>query len=366
MKRIANRLARLTILPLLLCAVALSGCERFTPPEPDRFPLTAEQKLADFEQFYDTLLTSYPNFDDAAALFGVDFRARHDYYQRLVEGAETDFSYFCVLNAIEEDVPSFHTDMMLPFYEDIRDLGGYNLRAVLARRDLRESMDYWYDCLEEGCEELADVGFMSFKYIDGGYLYDPLYSEPAYDTYGGYSVTAVDGADITDYAVSNVSCDELKYDYPRGTPYRYFVTFNDAVGTPVTLTLEDPQGNTETLTLFASIEAETVSYYAYLFYDYGDEDDDKRDDGEDSDDWDDSVYSYVDEARGVTFVAVCDLDNEEGETLAAILTEAVARGGDLIIDLRSNGGGYTSYTAEYIYAPLYGETFTREYSWYMP
>ena len=95
--------------------------------------LTMEQKLSDFNDLYDTLSESIPYFDDIDSLYGIDFRDRHDYYESKIRETTDNCEFYCTLQAISQDIPSFHTDICFPLYSNIRNIQCCGSDEVLDR-----------------------------------------------------------------------------------------------------------------------------------------------------------------------------------------------------------------------------------------
>ena len=87
--------------------------------------LSDEQKLEDFEQFYDLMCKEAPFLDDVKKTYGIDFVANKDYYEELILSTETNVEFFATMDAICSDLCSFHTNMTLPYSQKIEDDSQY-------------------------------------------------------------------------------------------------------------------------------------------------------------------------------------------------------------------------------------------------
>jgi hypothetical protein len=316
-------------------------------------PLSADGKLEDFRQLFETLSDSIPNFAEQKKVFGFDFTERKALYEELIQTVESDFDYFCVMNAIMQDIPSFHTDLVFPIYESIKQLNCYNLNAILSDGALKSKIDCWYDCIAAACNEYEDISVASFKYIDNQYIFDPLYSDSDFDLYMGHSIARIENStDIARFAAESISCDALKYDYSKGTPYRTFITLNNSVGLPVNIVLKDTAGNEKHLVLFASLQAETISFYSDIF--------DNKTTVELP-----PLYSYNDRKNDIEYIAIRNfIGSSTGRAVRDRLK--VLSANNVIIDLRGNYGGEQTFATKYIYPELYGSDHNMVCEYFVP
>ena len=94
--------------------------------KPHMVNLTEQEKLEDFQYYYDTMLASFPMLEEYKEAYGYDFEARKEYYEQLVRETESDYEFFCVMSAIVNELPSFHTDLVFPRFDQYKSLGCYN------------------------------------------------------------------------------------------------------------------------------------------------------------------------------------------------------------------------------------------------
>ena len=104
---------------LCLCACRLSAQ---TAEALEMAPLTAEQKVADFEYLYGVLRDNYPFFGVAERKYGIDWLARHDEYVERLKATTDNKSYISALNRIIKELRDGHLDLFptaLPeFFEE--------------------------------------------------------------------------------------------------------------------------------------------------------------------------------------------------------------------------------------------------------
>ena len=110
-------------------------------------PLTAEQKVADFEYLYGVLRDNYPFFGVAERKFGIDWLARHDEYVERLKATTDNKSYISALNRIIKELRDGHLDLFptaLPefFEEAYASNRGYKRWVKMIRKSGRRA-EYW-------------------------------------------------------------------------------------------------------------------------------------------------------------------------------------------------------------------------------
>ncbi len=112
--------------------------------------LTMEQKLADFEYFYDCIVTSVPvnTLKEFENRYGFSFAERYEIYKDMVEATENDLEFYCVMNMIGEEIPSFHTGIAYPDYKYYQTFGCWNINQLLDTRYIKSKAEFWNNTLK--------------------------------------------------------------------------------------------------------------------------------------------------------------------------------------------------------------------------
>lgn len=338
---------------LLRYKIVIGIKNAFFNKEVSSLNLTHDEKMADFEEFYSNIIKSVPLLDDQAKMYGISFKDRKDYYIELIEKTQDDYEFFCTMAAIEEDIPSFHTDICFPLYSNISNLGGYNVEKILCGTNFKSITEYWYKCIGNAYVRFSEVQRTNFKYIDGEYLFDAPYSSEQYQNFQGYTLVSIDGKRINDYVVSNVSTYKIYYDYVRDIPYRWYLTLNDRVGEKVKVTLKDSDGNTINTELYFDFQIEVIDAFSYYY-----EDDATESKGS-------SIYYYSDFENGIGYVDIENFLNSNGKELEKIL-KSMGDFDNIVIDLRGNYGGYRKYAQRYLYQAIYSDDVETTLNWFIP
>lgn len=326
--------------------------ELFPAKKIESLNLSHEQKIADFEKMYDTIVSGFSNLDCIKEYNSIDFVQRKSYYLNLINKTENDFQYYCTMKAILCDLSSFHTSLCFPDYKSLCGTKGYDLKQVLAERDTIPYIEYWNKEIEKRCREYSKIAVAEFRYIDGKYIYDEWYSNDEYDDLQGYSIETIDGINIDKYAVDNVSIYYTRYDSGHNKPYKRTVAFNDEIGEMHEVVFKSDNGGSVTKELYTSLEMEIVSEFSYVY--------DEEIDSSYCD-----IYDYYDADLDVLYVAVNNFVNNNGNSLKDIFLQA-SDDTKIIIDLRDNYGGSSLYAEKYIYPYLYDKDIVFEEKWFVP
>lgn len=320
--------------------------------------LTTDQKIADFEEFYNNIIESVPLLDEQENLYGISFKNRKDYYLDLVKKTENDFQFFCTMSAIIKDIPSMHTYINTPIYSDISKLDCYNLEKTLSKYNIKSLTEYWYKTVGNSCKEFSGIDRVNFRYVNGQYLFDPMGVDDKYQNLKRFELVSINNEPMSEYIVNNISTYDLRYDYKRNVPYRWYFTLNDSIGEKVNVTLfNSDDGSTINTELYFDIQMEIVDSLA----------DSYEEDKQDIEDVNNekAFNSYIDYENNIGYVYLESFMNSDGEELKATL-QSMKNFDSIIIDLRNNSGGYRQYAVDYLYPAIYGEDITTKLNWAVP
>lgn len=308
----------------------------------NRKELTEEEKMEDFEYLYETLVNSIPMIDKYEELFQISFRERKDYYKELVKSTHTDFEFFCVIEAMINDIPSFHTDLVSPY--SIDGLRCYNGKKI--RADVGNDNKYWQELIQQVCRKAIGREFYCFSYIDGEYVFNTIESSnEKLDWNEKYILVAVEGMDVGTYVKYGISTYPLSYDGKNKISYRENMVFNDVEGTKVSLKLQKEDGTVVCKECFYSIYSEEI----YQFKDR------KKTN-------DEVIYVYEDE--NISYIKIDSMSITYGEKIKESILGL--KNENVILDLRECYGGSVNVASEYIYPALFTEDVSISNKWYVP
>jgi C-terminal processing protease CtpA/Prc len=140
----------------------------------------------------------------------------------------------------------------------------------------------------------------------------------------------------------------LFYDGVNGKPARTRIICNSQMGTAVTITVENQDGSTENMETYLSVLADNLWVYSGL-YQYGSDED---------------FLVYEDDENQISYVQLNSMGSTDGDEVYDALKNL--KYDNVILDLRENYGGNTSYASDYVYPALFADDIKETGTWYMP
>lgn len=314
--------------------------------------LTSEQKAEDFEYYYNTMLSGFPMFETYNNVLEFDFEEKKEYYKELAVSAGSDFEFYCVMSAVANEFPSFHTDIVYPNYESYKSLGCYNMTHTLCNNKVYPASIYWNELLKNEYDNIHDVTFYSYTYLNGEYV--------LIDEFGGYPsgtrLTEIDGIDINTYVYEHLfsSCSK-KYDSLNNNVYINNFYVNDKLGDPIEMTLILPNGETVCEKAYQDIysDMDVVLYNAY------------SDNGSGFQSvLGQPVYSFNDDDNSIGYIKLGSMNYIFKDEIAENIKQ-ISKNQSVIIDLRDNYGGSAVIGEKYIYPYIFSDSINVNSKWYM-
>lgn len=313
--------------------------------------LDSSQKMEDFNTFYTVIVESVPQLDESSKIYGINFKERYEYYREEIERTDNNFEFYCVMEAIGEEIPSFHTELCFPLYSNLRTLNCYNSRQTLFQLGKQSKIEAWNEIVEEGIQQYEDVDILGSKYVRGKYIVDELDLPEYYENMKGCQLIQIDGIDADEYLNQNLSTFNRNYDYDYNKPYRKYCVFNNKVGKKVSVLWETQNGSQLELEMYVDYGAEVAFNYRDIFATNAVNDNLKTED----------IIVYTDDVNELEYIAINNFMNQDGEFLEKHLKNL--KYDTIIIDLRENYGGYIQYAQDYIFPVLYSEDVLQSYQW---
>ncbi len=356
MKTVTKKvIVALLIILSLFMALSVVYMARFTikaaynsvlpPAEITSVDLTEDEKAEDFEYFYNTVISSVPSIDNYAEAYGFSFRDRKEYYEKLIRGTKNDFEYYAVMDAIIQDVPSFHTDLLYPGSYD--SVNCYNADKISSDRGVIAYSDYWCDILDDE-KDKDNSDYYSFLYKDGDYYYSELESTACEEMSGSRLVT-VDGVSADEYIISRPFAYNLYFDGKNDKPCRTRIVFNGSKGKECSVVLLTDAGEVLECTLFADIYLERVFLEK------------TRDIYSSNVSSEDPIAFENDNAA---YVKIDNMSPRYAGKVEELLKNIKSE--NIILDLRENYGGNNQFAAEHIYPYLFSERITERSTFFIP
>ena len=325
--------------------------------------LTMEQKLEDLDYMYEIVCLGNPNKEYLEQLYGISYDDIYNRYRQLVIDSKTDYEYFSIMACFLGVLPGQHNAMMIPNYQ--QGTSSFLMIEQLASQKMRDYAYSWKEAFRDEVLKYREYGIIGFRYMDGKYI--GIHSDSTLmkfnNTYGSAQLLTIDGKDPVDLCFDYLLRESVYYDEGNDCFIRRSLYFNDGIGEPHTAEILMPDGEIVTTTIYEApgfeiAMADGISNYPE---EIGVPDVSSAPEDETSEDSMYPVYhgnTYMitaDPDRNLVYVDCDACDTSEGEKLAEDLTEALALSDAdyVILDLRSNGGGSTSFCNEQVLPVLF-------------
>ena len=317
--------------------------------------MTTEEKLEDFEEFYNTILEATPYLNEVKELYGIDFMQRKSYYEQEIKDTENNLQFYGVMKAIAVDVASFHTDVCFPWYDNLTGLSCYDSEETLAQIGIEAKLEAWMQNIGEEIKAYEDVKYVIACYVDGEYVVWQSATDEQYQYLANQTLISVNDMSAEKYVVEKLGLYDLAYDSSLDKPYREKIILNDRIGEPVQVVWQDENGTEIEETWYYDLGAEVAYGYGWLYQEEPDA----------SSLSENSFYAYRDDVNQLEYVVIDNFQNEKaGPEIYEYLSNTVYD--KIVIDLRSNYGGFPKYASEYIYPALYSEDLVHTFQCVVP
>ncbi|MBR3294348.1 MAG: hypothetical protein IKI69_08035 [Oscillospiraceae bacterium] len=275
-------------------------------------------------------------------LYGFSFSDRKDFYAAHILTTKNDYEFYCVMSAISQEIPSFHTDFVEPDLESYRSLHCFNSAKITSNRKILSACEYWNKLVLEQTDQLRQKPFYCFSYVNGQYAFDSTGSSE-HDKLSSCILLAVGDEPIDDFIKSHLLIYNLYFDGLHNKPCRTKIVFNGAEGIPVRLMLLNERGEHVSVELYYSLYYEEA--YRHMAVS--------------------EVPDYfILEGDGYSLVQLNTFRSQIGEELSDAMQSL--RHDYVILDLRNCYGGNQDFAAKYLYPNLFDRTYTVSKTWYVP
>lgn len=327
--------------------------------------LSADDKFREFEFIFETLTQNMPSISLFKERYSIDFKENYEKYSSYVSNTKDDFDYYCTLAGIFADIPSAHTDMLYPDYEAYKNYCSYNYDRFFATWNLKNYTDYWHELIEEKVRECYYEDYYIFNYYngDGKYFFNPdMGIALETDEYVNSYLIAIDDVPVDEYIKDNIMYAEICYDNFNNKVFRSEIMFNSVsdYGRKVTASICLDDGRKVEKELYMSCADDLIIYHGCMFDErYTDDVSEQTGSQENGVPY----YFYEDTENDLTYAWVSSVGYGFGETIKKSLSEI--KTDNIILDLRDNGGGIAYEFYDYLYTPLFNNSYTFTNNYYI-
>ena len=316
-----------------------SICNKIVKPDERTVPeLTIEEKVTDLQYWYDTMIKGNPNILLYKKLYGFSIADKRDDYFALAESTQNNFEFFCVMDAISQEIPSYHTDLVYPNLSEYNSLQCFGANIIRSNREIIGSAAYWENLLQKESNSYETENFVAFDYVDGNYVY--------VDKGKVYKIQKIDGVDVDDFIIKNPMIYNLYYDHEHKKPCRTKIVFHKEKGKKREVAIMDDANNESKRFLRWDVYEEEAYRIKNDAFDVGEKE-----------------YESS-EIKDIKYIKINTINSETGAMLKKDFEEDSFD--KCIIDLRDNWGGNPEAFCNYIYTSVGVERIEKEKVWYMP
>lgn len=326
--------------------------KKFPLKEINELNLTIEQKLEDFDYLCNVLENGMPSIQIIESEFNIDYTSKKEYYRSLISQSSNDYEFYCIINSYMNLIPSTHTQLYYPDYENYSNRFVNHMPNVLAIRGIEQYTDYWNKLLDDKARSFEYEDYCSAQYMEstGKYYIN--------DGMGGAEVISVDNVPVDEYVMSVPLCTEIKYDAINKKVMRDFLLFTSnetEYGTPVTIKVKCTNGDIGEIKMYDGLYND-FSVYNSLNKDVSISEDAAIELAE---------YEIInDDNNNLIYANISKINNNNSELIKSELENR--KYDTVILDLRNNSGGMQNLFFDSVYTPLVKEDTTAYFPYYVP
>lgn len=297
--------------------------------------MTSEQRLNDFDdmtKFIEKNVTFIYDYDE---LYGISFKDIKNYYAELVENAESDYEYYCLIQGFINNIPSGHMTMGYPNQDYISALYQYNTSDY---PQFGKACEYWENILHNECIKYYDTDYSihAFYYLNGEYIESEYTNSVNNIPYSGARLLSVNGMPADEFVKLSPLAHKLNYDFQNGKAFRELLIFNNISGEKCTIEYMTESGEVVNENAYYGTSA-VVSNYIEYFRSIDEPSVNVENNYEIEENNVSNIYTFFDEANNIEYIKFNDFSLGGSETLKFIQETELPD--NIIIDLRENGGG---------------------------
>ena len=324
--------------------------------------MSTSKKLDEFEVLCNLIKYSVPSSINVEERYGFSWNDNITKYKEYIISSRDNFEYFCILNGIISDLPSYHTYLMGPSYYNYENFDGYKSDYLYGIWDLKSYTDYWSSSIMSASNDNYHDEYYYCVYVDGdGKYFVDNYSGicKSFDELHGAYIQSIDGESVDTFILNNLFYSKLSYDDINNKPFRgeFFLTSKSKYGRKYLIQFVLPDGSTIEKELYYSC-CDDIILLSHGF------DNDEEISLSSGSKRDKPYYLYSDDINDICYMDIRSLDYGFGPEIKEALLKC--NNSNIIIDLRSNGGGRFRNFQDYLYPALFSDDFVFSNKYYVP
>lgn len=303
-----------------------------------RNKLTKKQKLEDFNCVYNILKDNFPYFEIGKRKTGFDWLAHKNEFEKEIGKTKTDDEFYFKMNEILEPIQNAHTHIFdYSFYEYCKGMPASMTPwyDIVNNEEVKNTYENWIKSISNSRK--IYIVPVSFQYVEGKYVAVGAVSNTA-DYYGipeGSILTKVNGINTNEYIKTLIKKSYLLYDNSKKELKLKQLLISTDKQEKVKLSAESPAGE--------NIEKEIITE------EYAQNTNSSLMDNKNN------LYTQILDKDKIAYMKIKSFGGNYISSDAAKISEflySIKEYPNLIIDIRSNGGGSDAYWITNIVAYL--------------
>ena len=308
--------------------------------------LTKEQRLEDFEYYFNATVRSNLTRELAEQYFDVDYDEIYETYKERIENSKDDYEFICHMISLGGRVPGGHSVVTAPAPVLSLPFPGaelYDKETKIVNASLTKQ-------IEARMDEFDQKGVVAI-YYDGEYmLFGHSFSDfEVMDELDYAKLLTLDGKPVKDVIKDLDGMQHWKYDTFTDSVYVSEFTLNDGIGTKYTAEIELEDGTIITKDLYSSMEYTVAFYYRSRLYPETHKKEATASSGASK-----SYRIEVVPERKLLYAGFDSCNSSEQLEVRQELNKALESADidTVILDFRSNSGGEYSYVTAGVLPPV--------------
>lgn len=311
---------------------------------------TTEEKIEDFETMYNILKENYPYFEVEKRIYGYDWLGKKEDFKKIISNTKNNSEFYNAMYDILISIQNGHTHIVDPnFYKELRDVynngaGMPSWKDIILNDKVNERYNYWENTITYSAKYLP----IYFKYIEGKYIVyynlNPKEDELKKNQIQiGWILNKINDVPVEKYILGMISTNKLSYDYKRKKPIIKDLVVQSQGNCIFKLTFQNLEGKT------IEKEVKSLDYISYNNPLLNEKE---------------NFSTRIIEDGKIAYIKFKSFDYRLIEENSEGIYQFFHKIKDypyLIIDIRGNPGGSSSYWQENIISPLTKTTLSMEY-----
>ncbi len=316
--------------------------------------LSYEEMKEDLDYAIDCITSTNYYWDDMSNVYGYTLEDKREHYYELLEKCENNADFYILLSLVMSECGSPHAGMLYCNSSAYTSMYTLNSDILNLMANNGGVADGWYDYLSDTVSEYNAKLYESNPFYTFVY-YGSEYVSSKQTSLDYCYITAINGDEPSEFVKSYDTTSQTSYDFIANRLYKsylYFLKEPSENTIEVTLTVKYIDGSSEDITCYYDFfEAGRYLLASNYIGEIGADYDVYEGTDEISED---EFIIDIEESTSTVYIKLDSFEYKNGDSLKESILE-VADMDNIIIDVRSNPGGFVGFWESYVYGALFSE-----------